>query len=191
MSNQTTNQLKNGQQIRITADTFPAAAREEAAKRIGDGGSLDDARANVDASITNIARLIAGANARLEAAENAYTSEQADDPPVRKARDDAAKEVAERWGDVKVQITRRFGATVPREYGFEGELPSTPDALSTQAANAVRLLREKPRSHTSRLGEFTTTAAADYLEEAQESLATVLNAVKTETKELQDALAGC
>lgn len=188
MSIQTTNQLKNGEQIRVTAETFPADAREEAARRLADGDTLDDARTNLNASIANIVRLINGANARLEAAESAYTSEQADDSPVRKTRDDAAREVGERWSEVKAQVSRRLGTTAPREYGLEGELPSTPDALSTQAANVVKLLRAKPRSHTSRLGEFTTTAAADYLEEAQNVLAAALTAVKTEAKELQDAL---
>lgn len=188
MSTQTTNQLKNGEQIRVTAETFPADARDEAAKRLAAEGSLDDARNIVGSGIASIARLITGANARLEAAESAYSSEQADDAPVRKNRDDAAREVGERWSEVKAQVMRRLGATAPREYGLEGELPATPDALSTQAANVVKLLREKPRAHTSRLGEFTTMAAADYLEEAQVVLATALTAVRTEAKELQDAL---
>lgn len=188
MSTQTTNQLKNGQQIQVTAETFPADAREAAASRLANGDSLDNARAAVTASITDIAQLIARANSRLESAENAYASEQADDPPARAARDEAAREVAERWAEVKAQVARRLGVTAPREYGLEGELPSTPDALSAQAANVVKLLRDKPRSHTSRLGEFTTAAAADYLDEVQTTLAAALTTVKTEAKELQDAL---
>ena len=188
MSAQTTNQLKNGEQIKITAETFPADAREEAAKRLADGGSLDESRATVAASIASIARASGGANASLEAAENAYTAEQADDPPVRKQRDDATTELAQRWTDVKSQVARRFGAAAVREYGLEGELPATPDALSKQAANAAKLLRAKPRTHASPLGEFTTEAAAAYLEEAQTPLAAALTAVTTEAKELQDAL---
>jgi len=188
MSTQTANQLKNGEQIRVTAETFPADARDEAAKRLADGGDLEDARANIDASIANIARVIAGANARLQAAENTYAEEQSDDTPVRKARDAAAKELGARWNDVKDQLTRRFDAAAPREYGLAGELPSNPDMLSTQAANAVKLLRAKPRTHTNGLGEFSTTAAASYLEEPQLALATALTTVKTEAKELQDAL---
>lgn len=188
MSTQTTNQLKNGEQIRVTAETFPADAREEAAKRLSGGGSLDEARTRVTASIADVGRLMAATNTRLEAAENAYTSEQADDPPVRKRRDDKVTELAQRWSEVKAQVARRFGEAVPREYGLDGELPATPDALSLQAANAVKLLRAKPRSHSSGLGEFTATAAANYLEEAQTTLAAALTAVKTEAKELQDAL---
>ena len=45
MSTQTTNQLKNGEQIRITAETFPADARDAAAIRLAEGDSLDGARA--------------------------------------------------------------------------------------------------------------------------------------------------
>lgn len=145
MSTQTTNQLKNGEQIRITAETFPADAREEAAKRLAAGGEIEKARTTVADAIVGIARAIGAANASLETAENAYTSEQADDPPPRKQRDDAATEVGQRWTDVKTQVARRFGVAAVREYGLEGELPATPDALSKQTANAAKLLRAKPR----------------------------------------------
>jgi len=188
MSSQTTNQLKNGEQIKITAETFPADAREEAAKRLAAGGDLEKARTATTEAIAGIASAIGAANANLEAAENTYTGEQADDPPVRKQRDDAATEVAQRWTDVKTQVARRFGAAAVREYGLEGELPATPDALSKQTGNAAKLLRAKPRTHASPLGEFTTEAAAAYLEVAQAPLAAALTAVTTEAKELQDAL---
>lgn len=191
MSVQITNQLMNGEQIRITAATFPAAAREEAAKRLSDSDSpedLDRARTTVTDSVARIASTIGRANAKLEAAENAYAREQADDPPARKQRDDAATEVAQRWTDVKTQISRRFGAAAVREYGLEGDLPGTPDALSRQSSNAAKLLRDKPRTHASPLGEFTTEGAAGYLEQAQATLATALETVTTEAKELQDAL---
>ena len=188
MSTQTTNQLMSGEQIRITAETFPADAREEAAKRLAAGGDIDKARKAVADAIAGIASAIRAANANLEAAENAYTSEQADDTPVRKQRDDAANEAGQRWTDVKTQVARRFGTAAVREYGLEGELPATPDALSKQTANAAKLLRAKPRSHTSPLGEFTTEGAAVYLEAAQAPLAMALTSVTTEAKELQDAL---
>lgn len=189
MSVQTTNQLKNGEVIQITAETFPAAARDACAVRfVSDDTSLEQARANVNASIDGIARMVAGANVRLEKAESDYASEQADDPPIRKKRDDASAELSQRWGDVKTQVVRRFGAEAPREYGLEGELPATPDALAKQTANAVKLLRAKPRTHGSRLGEFTTGGAADHLEESQMVLSSTLAAITAETKELQDAL---
>jgi len=138
MSTQTTNQLKNGEQIRVTAETFPPDAREEAAKRLATGGDLEEARAVVNEAIAGIARSIGAANANLEATENAYASEQADDPPVRKQRDDVYAELAQRWTDVKTQIARRFGTAAVREYGLEGELPATPDALSKQTAVSPR-----------------------------------------------------
>lgn len=191
MSVQITNQLKNGEQIRITAETFPKVALEEAAKRLAGSESPDDfesARALLNASISALTRAMGKANATLEAAENAYTSEQADDAPARKQRDEAALEVAQRWADVKAQVGRRFGTVALREYGLEGELPGTPDSLARNASNAAKLLREKPRTNTSPLGEFSTLAAADYLDEAQLLLAASLTAVTTEAKELQYAL---
>lgn len=189
MSVQTTNQLKNGEVIKITAETFPADTRDACANRlVSEAFTLEQARLTVNASIEGIARMMAAANTRLETAENEYAHEQSDDPPLRKKRDDAAAELGQRWSDVKSQLVRRFGPTAPREYGLEGDLPATPDALARQTANAVKLLRAKPRTHASRLGEFTTTGAADHLEEAESILSATLTAVTTETKELQDAL---
>ena len=189
MSSQSTTQLKNGQTIQITAETFPSNARAECATRLtGDGLSAEQARSLVDANIAGIARMMAAANAQLEAAENAYAQEQADDPAARKQRDDAASELSLRRSDVRTQVVRRFGPLAAREYGLEGEPPTNPDALAKQAANTIKLLRAAPKAHTSPLGNFTTAAAADYLEEAQVALATALNAVTTETKELQDSL---
>lgn len=189
MSTQTTNQLKSGEVIRITAATFPAVAREACAGRlVSDDTSLDQARLTINASIDGIARMMAAANKSLESAENHYAVEQADDPPLRKKRDDAASDLSQRWSEVKSHLVRRFGSTSPREYGLEGELPPTPDALARQSANAIKLLRAKPRSHSSMLGEFTTGGAADYLEEAESLLSETLKAVTVETKELHDAL---
>lgn len=189
MSVQTTNQLKNGQVIHITAQTFPVDAREACARRLaGPDLSAEQARSLVDANIAAIARMMATANTQLESAENAYTQEQADDPPARKRRDEANQELAQRWSDVRNQLSRRFGPTTLREYGLEGDQPSTPDALAKQAANAAKLLRATPRIHTSRLGDFSTLAAADHLDEAQAELAASLDAVTTETKELQHSL---
>lgn len=189
MSSQTTNQLKNGEVIRITAERFPAAAREACAARLVSADvTMEKANAIVGDSIAGIARVMAAINTKLEKAEHDYASEQADDPPIRKKRDDASADLGARWSEVKGHLIRRFGDAAPREYGMEGELPATPDALAKQAANAVKLLRAKPRTHASKLGEFTTTAAADHLEEAQTALSNALTGVTTETKELQDAL---
>lgn len=76
--------------------------------------------------------MVAAINAKLEKAENDYASEQADDPPARKKRDDANADLAQRWSDVKGQLARRFGDATPREFGLEGELPATPDAVVFQ-----------------------------------------------------------
>jgi hypothetical protein len=129
--------------------------------------------------------------AQLESAENAYAQEQADDPPARKRRDVAAADLSQRWADVRTQMVRRLGPISLREYGLEGEQPSNPDSLAKQATNAAKLLRPNPRSHTSKLGDFTTLAAAEHLEEAQAELAAALTVVTTETKELQDSLGRC
>jgi hypothetical protein len=189
MSTQTTNRLKNGDVIRITAEHFPPAARDVCGARMVSADlTLEKATEIVADSIAGIARMMGASNTKLERSEYDYASEQADDPPARKKRDDANADLAQRWAEVKGHLTRRFGDTTPREYGLEGELPATPDALAKQTANAVQLLRAKPRTHTSKLGEFTTAAAADHLEEAQIALASALAAVTTESKQLQDAL---
>lgn len=189
MSAQSTTQLKNGQTIQITAETFPADARAACANRLaGDGLPPEQARALVDANIAGIARIMSAANTQLELAENAYAQEQADDPPARKQRDDAAAELSLRRSDVRTHVVRRFGPLAVREYGLEGEPPTNPDALAKQTANTIKLLRANPKSHTSPLGNFTTAAAADYLKEAQATLAAALTTVTTETKELQDSL---
>ncbi len=189
MSLQTTNQLKNGEVIAITAERFPPAARQACATlMVSADVSPEQALATVTASIAGIARMMDATNAKLEKAEHDYASEQADDPPVRKAREDANADLVQRWSDVKSQVARRFGAAAPREFGLEGEIPAPPDALAKQAANASKLLRAKPRTHASKLGEFTTVAAADHLEEGQIALSKVLIDVTTEAKELQDAL---
>ena len=189
MSVQITNQLKNGEVIKITAERFPPAARQACAVRmVTPEVALEQALATVSASIAGIAVMMGVANAKLEKAETDYAGEQADDPPVRKARDDAYSDLAQRWSEAKAQLVRSFGADAPREYGLEGELPGTPDALAKQSKNAIKLLREKPRAHATKLGEFKTTAAADYLEEAQSVLTAALQDITREAKELQDAL---
>ena len=189
MSVQTTNQLKNGEVIKITAERFPEAALQACATRMVSADlSFEQALATLKASIAGIASMVGAANTTLEKAESAYAAEQADDPPVRKARDDANADLAQRWTDVKLQIVRRFGEGAPREFGLDGELPGTPDALAKQSKNAVKLLREKPRTHASKLGEFTTTGAADHLEEGQTALSDALTQVTSEAKELQDSL---
>lgn len=189
MSTQTTNQLKNGEVIRITAEHFPAPARDAcAARMVSADVTFEKATATVADSISGIVRMMTAINAKLEKAENDYASEQADDPPARKKRDDANADLAQRWTEVKGHLARRFGETTPREFGLEGELPSTPDALAKQTANAIKLLRAKPRTHTSKLGEFTTAGAADHLEEAQLALSNALAGVTAESKQLQDAL---
>jgi len=189
ISVQTTNQLKNGDVIKITAERFPAAARQACAVRMVSADvPLEQALGTLNASIAGIATMMGAANTALEKAEGDYAGEQADDPPVRKARDDANADLAQRWSDVKTQVVRRFGVDAPREFGLEGELPGTPDALAKQSKNAVKLLRDKPRTHASKLGEFTTTGAADHLEEGQTVLSDALKRVTTEAKELQDSL---
>lgn len=189
MSTQTTNRLKNGEVIRITAEHFPAPARDScAARMVSAEVTLEKAIATVGDSIAGIVRMMSATNAKLEKAENDYASEQADDPPIRKKRDDTHTDLIQRWGEVKSQLVRRLGETSPREFGLEGELPATPDALAKQTGNAIKLLRAKPRSHTSKLGEFTTAGAADHLEEAQVALSNALADVTAESKQLQDAL---
>lgn len=189
MSTQTTNKLKNGEVIRITAEQFPTAARDAcAARMVSPDFTLENATVTVNASIAGIVRMMTAVNAKLEHAESDYASEQADDPPARKRRDDANADLVQRWSEVKSQLTRRFGDASPREFGLEGELPATPDALAKQAGNAIKLLRAKPRTHASKLGEFTTAGAADHLEEAQVALSNALAEVTAESKQLQDAL---
>jgi hypothetical protein len=133
--------------------------------------------------------MMAAINAKLEKAENDYASEQADDPPARKKRDDANADLAAALDRGQSAISPAVSAARRRASSdWRANCPPRPMHLRNKRRMRSSSCALSPATHTSKLGEFTTAGAADHLEEAQVALSNALAGVTAESKQLQDAL---
>src|SRR5690606_26440545 len=135
--------------------------------------------------ITVIGDAVGWHTGQLESAEHAYTAEQADDPPVREAREAAAADVYEGLMSGKQTAT---GFLKLRAYGLDAEPLSRPDTVRNYGRNVVQLLDADPRTVTTPLGSFNTAAAAAYLRPRLERLDAALAAGDREDRELKESL---
>lgn len=127
---------------------------------------------------------------RMEGAETAVAAELADDPPKRRARDERVDETREVAFDGRSAVERAFGEEAAAAYGLAETPPNQPDALLAYTANAVKLLRETPRSDTDTFGNTVSTDdIADELEKRHRALEKAVEAVTTEKREAHSARA--
>ena len=137
-----------------------------------------------------LAGSLEGATETLMARELEYTAEQADDGPIRDARDAKVKYGITVLSRLRTAVEDTLGTSALRTYGLQQETPRVPRAVMTQAQNVGKLLRKTPASIKTDFGStFDTAAAAKTLETLHEELTGLINDEDREERELQDAYA--
>jgi len=133
--------------------------------------------------------LVGHLESRTRDAEHAYTAEQADDPPIRNARDQAAARLIETLQQLREVVGQTLGPDGVARYGLTGQTPRVPQALAEHAGNVVSLLRKHPAAGEGRfVKELRTEKAADQLAPMVDALSEQLGRVDREVRELQAAL---
>ncbi len=170
--------------LRVTASTHGDRVVPAAADALGlDISALFPVWDAVLARIESAAR-------DLEAAEDAYVAEQADDTGPREARDSARDALADHLRQVRSALATAFGPTTPAAYALDSAMPDAADAVLRRARTSQSLLRSKPHSGAHALfGHVVSTEMlADGLDAPIDALHAALESVKQEESELKGAL---
>ncbi|HWN69950.1 MAG TPA: hypothetical protein VNM90_20045, partial [Haliangium sp.] len=118
--------------------------------------------------------------------ETAYVDEQADDPPVRDARDTAAPVVSQRMLQARSKVEAVFGQVGLTTYGLREPVPRQAAELAAYADTSAKLMRRYPRTEPDGTGgTLSTVALAGAIEDALAPLAGALSALVTEQRQLQ------
>lgn len=146
----------------------------------------DQALALLTAAEAGLAR----ADRELEASEHAYTAEQGDDPAVRERRDASVERAYGLLVRVRSAVHQTLGEAGLARYGLQGETPRDPAQLLAHGRNVLQLLDRHPLQQAGDLGgTFDTASIRLALGPGVADLDAALQAVATETRELQQALA--
>jgi len=134
-------------------------------------------------------QLVADSDA-LRDRELAYTAEQADDGPVRAARDGKVAEVTALIVRLRSAVEDNLGREALRTYGLQGHTPRNPRTLLGYLRNVANLLRQTPATVTMPFGAtFSTDAAATSLEAQHAALLALIQDDDREARELEEAMA--
>lgn len=185
---QVQNQIKVSEKVIASAKTHASKMAAELAARSGQAPEADPAA--YEAVILALAGQLTRATEALRERELEYTAEQADDGPVRAARDAAERDVANLMIRLRSTVEDALGRGALATYGLEGETARGPRKIMNHAENVARLLRKTPASITTELGStFSTAAAAAAVEAKQATLAALIQDDEREARELEGALA--
>lgn len=122
-------------------------------------------------------------------AEGEYVNEQADDPPVRERRDAATPRLSLCMSQARNQVSAVLGDTGLATYGLRERVPRAPDELAAYARTAAKLMRQHPRVEASSVvGPFDTTVLAGAIDDALAPLASALDELVIEQRQLQGAM---
>jgi hypothetical protein len=123
------------------------------------------------------------------ASETEYVNEQADDPPVRARRDAAMPVLSLCMSQTRNQVSAVLGDTGLITYGLRDAVPRAPVELADYAGVVAGLLRRHPRSEASSVvGPFDTAVLASAVDAALAPLASALDELVTEQRQLQGAM---
>jgi hypothetical protein len=123
------------------------------------------------------------------AAETAYVDEQADDPPVRDARDTAMPVVGQCMVQARNKVEAVFGEVGLTTYALREPVPRQPAELAAYAGTTAKLLRRYPRTAPDGAGgTLNTVTLAGAIEDALAPLAGALSDLVTEQRQLQTAM---
>jgi len=147
--------------------------------------SVEEVKKEIDAKLAYLQRK----TDLLAAAEDRYVAEQADDVPIRDARDASATELVELTVRARSRVLQVFGANALVQYGFEGETPRLPSKLAPFVLTVVQLLRGAPQEASDDMGgTVSTVAIADALDARRVPLQAHLDALVREKRENEAAL---
>jgi hypothetical protein len=123
------------------------------------------------------------------ASETEYVNEQADDPPVRARRDAAMPVLSVCMSQTRNQVGAVLGDTGIISYGLRDPVPRAPVELANYASAVAGLLRKHPRVEaTSVVGPFDTAVLASAVDAALAPLASALDELVIEQRQLQGAM---
>jgi hypothetical protein len=121
--------------------------------------------------------------------ETAYVDEQADDPPVRDARDTAMPAVSQCMSQARNQVDAVFGAVGLTTYGLRQPVPRQAVELAAYASTSAKLMRTYPRTAPDGIGgTLNTVTMAGAIEDTLAPLAGALSDLVTEQRQLQTAM---
>jgi hypothetical protein len=165
------------------------AAKNKAAKKAEEKEQPITAE-SCEAFVLFLAASLERATQDLAARELEYTAEQADDGPVREARDAKVKQAVGILTRLRSTVEDTLGVAALRTYGLQSETPRVPRAVQGHLKNVASLLKKTPASAKTEFGAaFETAAAAAALEKLNVELTALIGDDDREARELEDALA--
>lgn len=141
-----------------------------------------------EVALVQLAMHVEGRAELLKTRELEYTAEQADDGPVREARDTKVAEVISLVVKLRSAVDDHMGRNALRTYGLKSETPRAPRTLLGYVQNVVSLLGQAPAAVSSGFGTFDTAAAANALSAQRAALEALVKDDDREARELEDAL---
>jgi hypothetical protein len=141
------------------------------------------------ATIEWMANVIRHKTTSMLAAETTYVDEQADDPPVRDARDTAVPLVSQRVLQGRNKVEAVLGEVGLTTYALREPVPRQAAELAAYAGTSAKLLRRYPRIEPDKTGgTLDTVALAQSIEDALAPLTVALSDLVTEQRQLQTAM---
>lgn len=145
--------------------------------------------ATLRTTIEWLANVIRYKTTSMLASESAYVDEQADDPPVREARDTAMPVVSQRVVQSRSKVEAVLGDVGLTTYALRDPVPRQPAELAAYAGTSAKLLRRYPRTEPDGTGgTLDTVALATAIEDALAPLSVALSDLVTEQRQLQAAM---
>lgn len=168
----------------------PGLATVLAEKALAAKGEGEAPKAAVfKAMFASLAAMLTSATDALEAAELAYTAEQADDVAPRTARDKAKERLLSLMVKLGSTVEDAMGADALKSYGLSGDTPRAPKALSSYVGNVIHLMTKNPASVTTDVGgKYSTATTVAILQERKAELDAALKDVDREARELEGSL---
>jgi hypothetical protein len=118
-----------------------------------------------------------------------YAAEQADDAPVRKARDSAVEQAIALMSGLRATVDNVLGREALSTYGLLGETVRVPSKLLNHMQNVAQLLKKSPLTAKAPFGvSFGTAEAATSIEALHQQLEGLIKDDNREVRELEDAL---
>lgn len=149
---------------------------------------LDEA--TLRATIEWMANVIRHKTSSMVASEGAYVDEQADDPPLRDARDTAVPAVSQCMSLTRSKVEAVLGEVGLTTYALREAVPRQPVELAAYAGTSAKLLRRYPRAEPDKTGgTLDTVALAAAIDETLKPLSDALSGLVTEQRQLQAAMA--